>query len=177
MVRYNFEQPEEDRNRWREVVDKIQDKGIALWFIFGKPQPGINEEHVEKVLREVVEYSAKKHVPVTLYPHSLCYFFSAEQALPMVKKINNPNLKLAVHLCHEMRAGNAYRMDEVVNNVRDYISFVTLAGADKDVDMTTPGTMDRSTIQPVDQAEYDPSGFLKSLKKIMTFILALDVFT
>lgn len=166
FVRYNFQEPKVDRNRWREVVDIIQDKGIALWFIFGKPQPGVSEQNIEDILRNVVDYSARKNVAVTLYPHSSCYFYSTEQALPMVKKINHPNLKLAVHLCHEMRAGNANRMDEVVKNAAGYISFVTLSGADKEVDMTSPRTMDKSTIKPLGEGEYDLSSFLKALKEI-----------
>jgi len=166
FVRYNFDDATEDQNRWKAVVDLIQDKGIDLWFIFGKPIEGVNDELVEGILREVVEYSASKNVPVTLYPHSWCYFYSAEQSLPMVKKINHPNLKLALHTCHELKAGHAGRLDEVVYNTKDYLSFITIAGAAKEVDMTSRKTMDRTTIQPLEDGEYDMAPFLKALKKV-----------
>jgi len=166
FVRYNFGQSEEDRNRWKEVVDLIQKKEIALWFIFGKEEPGVNDEQVEGILRNVVTYAASKKVPVTLYPHSWCYFYSAEQSLPMVKKINHPNLKLSIHTCHELKAGNGNRMDEVVENVKEYLSFITIAGAAKEVDMTRRKTMDKTTIQPLEDGVYDYAKFLTALKRI-----------
>ncbi len=166
FVRYNFDATLEDQNRWKTVVDLIQDNGIDLWFIFGKPIEGVNDEQVEGILRNVVNYSASKKVPVTLYPHSWCYFYSAEQSLPMVKKINHPNLKLALHTCHELKAGNAGRLDEVVYNVQDYLSFITIAGASKVTDMTSKRSMDKTTIQPLEDSAYDFAPFLKALKKV-----------
>ena len=165
FVRYNFDASEEDRNRWKEAVDLIQNKGIDLWFIFGKPIEGVNDSQVEEILRNVVNYSASKNVPVTLYPHSWCYFYSAEQSLPMIKKINHPNLKLALHTCHELKAGNGGRLDEVVYNVKDYLSFITIAGASRETDMTSRKTMDKTTIQPLEDGKYDFAPFLKALKK------------
>lgn len=166
FVRYNFQDSEVDRNRWKEVVEIIQGKDIALWFIFGKKQVGATDDAVENILRTVVDFATQKKVPVTLYPHSKCYFASAEQALPLVKKIDSPNLKLAVHLCHEMRAGNGNRIGEVVKNVAPYIGFVTLSGADKEVDTKNAYTMDKSTIKPLGEGEYDLSKFLIALKRI-----------
>ena len=166
FVRYNFDDAPEDQNRWKTVVDLIQDKGIDLWFIFGKPIEGVNDEQVEGILRNVVNYSASKNVHVTLYPHSWCYFYSAEQSLPMVKKINHPNLKLAIHTCHELKAGNEGRLDEVVYNVQDYLSFITIAGASKVTDMTSKRSMDKTTIQPLEDSAYDFAPFLKALKKV-----------
>lgn len=166
FVRYNFDDATEDKNRWKQVVDLIQNKGIDLWFIFGEPIEGVNDDKVEGILRQVVNYSASKNVPVTLYPHSWCYFYSAEQSLPMVKKINHPNLKLALHTCHELKAGHAGRLDEVVRNTKDYLSFITIAGASKETDMTSRKTMDRSTIQPLEDGEYDFAPFLRALKEV-----------
>lgn len=164
FVRYNFDQPEEDRNRWKEVVNMISGKDIDLWFIFGKPVEGVNDEQVEGILRNVVTYADSKNVPVTLYPHSWCYFDTAEKSLPMVKKINHPNLKLALHTCHELKGGNGGRLAEVVDNVKDYLSFVTIAGAAKEMDMSSRKSMDATSIQPLEDGEYDFTPFLIALK-------------
>lgn len=166
FVRYNFDDPEVDKNRWKTVVDLISNQGIDLWFIFGKPIEGVKDELVEGILKNVAEYADSKKVPVTLYPHSWCYFDTAESCLPMVKKINHPNLKLAVLTCHELKAGNANRIAEVVNKVKDYISFVVVSGASKEVDMTSRKTMDATTIQPLEDGEYDLAPFLMALKDI-----------
>lgn len=53
FVRYNFQDAESDRNRWKEVVNIIEGKDIALWFIFGKEQPDTTADSVENVLRTV----------------------------------------------------------------------------------------------------------------------------
>ncbi len=166
FVRYNFNDPEEDKNRWKAVVDLIGNKEIDLWFIFGKTTPDANDSLVEAILRNVVNYAASKKVKVILYPHSWCYFYSAEQSLPMVKKINHPNLTLAVHTCHELKAGNGDRLDAVVNNVKEYIGAVTIAGAAAEPDATSRRTMDRTTILPLEDGVYDLAPFLKALKKI-----------
>ena len=161
FIRYNFADSEEDRNRWKVVVDLIENQGIDLWVIFGKNEPGIDDAHVEGVLRNMTTYAASKNVPVTLYPHSWCYFYTTEQSLPMVKKINHPNLKLALHTCHELKAGNAGRLAEVVENAEGYISFVTIAGAKKEIDMTKRRTMDRTSILPLEDSEYKgPVGYI-----------------
>jgi sugar phosphate isomerase/epimerase len=165
FVRYNFADSQVDKNRWKAVVDLIENKGIDLWFIFGKPEPGVDDEHVEAILRNVVSYAATKKVPVTLYPHSWCYFETSEDCLPMVKKINDPNLKMALLTCHELKAGNGDRLVEVVNKVKDHISFMVISGASQEVDITSRKSMDATTIQPLEDGEYDFSNFLKTLAK------------
>jgi len=166
FVRYNFDDPEVDKNRWKTVVDLISNQGIDLWFIFGKRVEGVNDEQVEDILRNVINYTESKKVPFTLYPHSWCYFDTAESCLPMLEKINHPHFKIAVHTCHELKAGNAGRLPEVVHKVKDYISFITVAGASKQVDMTSRKAMDATTIQPLEDGEYDFVPFLKALKQI-----------
>jgi len=163
--RYNFNDSTERKERWRKVVDKLAGKGTQLWIIFGKKVDGINDEFIESKLREIVNYSTTKGVLVVLYPHSKCYIASAEEALPFIEKINHPNLKLAVHLCHEIRAGNGSRMDQVFDRVKDRIGAVTLAGTDSVADFSAPKLMDSSTIKPLGQGNYDLSLFVEPLSK------------
>ena len=115
--------------------------------------------------KEVVEYAKKKKVLVILYPHSNCYIASAEAALPFVLKINDSNLKLAVHLCHEIRAGNGSRMNEVFENVKNYIGAVTMAGTDSVADFSKPYLMDKSTIKPIGQGNFNMINFIEPLLK------------
>ena len=166
FVRYNFNDSEEDKKRWKAVVDIIENKGIDLWVIFGKVRPNVTDSVVEGILKNIVLYSASKKVSVLLYPHSHCYFYSAEQSLPMVKKINHPNLKIIVHTCHELKAKNGGRLYAVVNNVKEYLGAVTISGATAELDTTTKITMNDSTILPLEDSVYDFGPFLKALKEI-----------
>jgi len=72
---------------------------------------------------------------------------------------------LAVHLCHEIRAGNGARMDQVFDHVKGRIGAVTLAGTDSIADFSAPKRMDSSTIKPLGQGNYNLELFVKPLLK------------
>lgn len=162
--RYNFEDPAQRRERWKKVVDKISGKKIQIWLIFGKKTEGVNDAFIERKLREIVAYAAPKGVEVILYPHSSCYIESAEEALPFVEKVNHPQLKLAFHLYHEIRAKNGSRLDEVMKRVQHRLGAVTLAGTDQVADYSSARARDSSTIKPLGQGDYDLRGFVRILK-------------
>ncbi len=163
--RYNFNDPEERKERWKKVVDKIAGKDIQLWIIFGKKTDGITDDFIEKKLREITDYSRQENVEVVLYPHSDCYISSAEEALPFVEKINKPNLKLALHLYHEVRAGNGSRIAAVFEKVKHRLGAVTLAGTDIEADYSNSKTRDTSTIKPIGFGNFDLTKFILPLKK------------
>ena len=164
FTRYKFEEPEVERARWRYVLEKIAGRGIDLWYIIGKPKDSATDEQVEQILAEVADAAKELGVNVVLYPHSKCYIESAEEGLPFVQRLNRPNLGLAVHLYHEIRAGNGDRIEEVVQNVAPYIRAVTLAGTEPEADFTTPLSMDMSTIQLLDQGSYDLGRFVRAIE-------------
>jgi len=165
MIRYNFNEAVQVRENWKMWVNKIAGKNIELWVIFGKKMDGINDIFIESKLREIVNYAKTKKVKVILYPHSYCYIVSAEEALPFVQKINDKNLQLAVHLCHEIRAGNGARINAVFENVKHYIGAVTLAGTDSVADFSKPKLMDTSTIKPIGQGNFNMKNFIEPLLK------------
>ena len=164
MVRYNFSDPLLKKEGWKKIANKIADKGVELWFIFGKATEGITDDFIETKLREVLEYSKIRNVKVILYPHSKCYLSSAEEALPFVERINDPDLKLAVHLCHEIRAGNGSRMNDIFERVKNYIGAVTVAGTDSVADTSKPLLYDKSTIKPIGQGNYNIQNFIQPLR-------------
>jgi sugar phosphate isomerase/epimerase len=163
--RYNFTDSTSRKDRWRKVVDMIAGKGTQLWIIFGKKTDGITDGFIEAKLREIVNYAAQRGVHVVLYPHSKCYIATAEEAMPFVEKIDHPNLKLAVHLCHEIRAGNGSRMAEIFDRVKARIGAVTLAGTDSIADFSNPRNMDSSTIKPLGQGNYPLDRFVGPMIK------------
>jgi len=165
MARYNFTDPLPKREKWKSIVDRIANKRIELWLIFGRKAEGSTDRFIEAKLKEIVEYAKAKKVKVILYPHSNCIIATAEEALPFVQKINDPNLKLAVHLCHEIRAGNGARIKEVFLHVKPYIGAVTLAGTDSVADFSTPLLMDKSTIKPIGDGNFDVRKFIEPLRK------------
>ncbi|MEQ9303529.1 MAG: TIM barrel protein [Marinoscillum sp.] len=165
FVRYNFEDTVM-RERWIEVMDQIANKRIQLWVIFGKKMEGYDEIFIENKLLEINVYALERGVEVILYPHSSTYYESVDEALPMVKQINSPNLKTAVHLYHEIRAGNGHRIHEVLQNSSGKLGAVTLAGADSVADFSSPLARDTSTIKPLGRGTFDVKGFVKALHQL-----------
>lgn len=165
MVRYDFTDPIQKREGWKIIVDRIANRNIELWAIFGKKTEGFGDSFIENKLREINSYAKAKKVKVILYPHSNCVISSAEQALSYLRKINDKNLKLAVHLCHEIRAGNGSRLNAVFENAKSYIGAVTLAGTDSVADFSKPKLMDTSTIKPIGQGNFDMQKFIIPLLK------------
>jgi sugar phosphate isomerase/epimerase len=165
FVRYNFDDPVELRESWTEVVNQIAGKNIQLWVIFGKRVEGYDDVFVENKLKEIVEYSAPKEVEVVLYPHSSCYFESAEEGMPFVEKINRDNLKIAFHLYHEIRAKNGARIHEVLDGIKHKLGAITISGTDSVADYSSSRTRDTTTIKPLGRGTFDVKQFARELNK------------
>ncbi|WP_170148086.1 sugar phosphate isomerase/epimerase family protein [Marinoscillum furvescens] len=164
FVRYNFEESLR-RERWIEVVDQIAHRNMQLWVIFGKKEAGYDDEFIEEKLREINDYALARGVEVILYPHSSTYYESVEEAAPMVQKIGSSNLKTALHLYHEVRAGNGHRIHEVIRGTLGLLGAVTLAGTDSVADYSSPLARDTSTIKPIGLGTFDVRAFLDTLQQ------------
>jgi len=165
FVRYNFDDSVEDKERWRTVVDQVAGKNIQLWVIFGQKVEGYTNGFVENKLREITAFADSNQVEVVLYPHSSCYFESAEEALPIIQNIDHDNLKVAFHLYHEIRAGNGGRISEVLFAIKHKLGAVTIAGTDSVADYSSPLARDTSTIKPLGKGTFDMKNFSKQLLK------------
>jgi sugar phosphate isomerase/epimerase len=165
FVRYNFNDSIERRESWTEVVNQIAGKNIQLWVIFGKKVEGYDDAFVEEKLREIVAYSTPKEVEVVLYPHSSCYFESAEEGMPLVEKINHDNLKIAFHLYHEIRAKNGARTHEVLDGIKHKLGAITLSGTDSVADYSSSRTRDTTTIKPLGRGTFDVKQFALKLNE------------
>lgn len=167
FYRFNFDEETGFVNDWMPVVDRLAETGTDLWLIFGKNRDAFTPEVVERQIRQVVEYAAEKNVKVTLYPHSRDVIPTAEEALVYVEKINLPNLDLAVHTCHEIRAGNVDRIEEVLEKVKDHLGYVTIAGADNVPNVTTSSKeWEGSTLMPLYRGNFDVTRVLKKLRSL-----------
>ncbi len=151
---------------WIGVVDRLAGTGTDLWLITGKSQDGLTPELLEKEIRAVVDYAATKALKVTLYPHSKNVIATAEEALVYVEKINRTNFDLAVHTCHEIRAGNAGRIEEVLEKVKSHLGYVTIAGSDNIPNQLNSSEWEYSTLKPLYRGNFDLTRVLKKLRSL-----------
>lgn len=166
FYRFNYDEMNGFRRDWVGVVNRLAGTGTDLWLISGQKQNGLTPELLEKEIRDVVDYAATKSLKVTLYPHSKNMIATAEDALVYVERINRTNLDLAVHTCHEIRAGNADRIEEVLEKVKSHLGYVTIAGSDNIPNQLNGSEWEYSTLKPLYRGNFDLTRVLKKLRSL-----------
>ncbi len=153
---------------WEAVIDKIDGTDTNLWLITGRTSDKVSRSDLKTSISNFVSYANKKGVPVSLYPHSKNMIDHAEQAVRMIEDLSHLDMDLAFILCHEMRYGNAGRIEAVIQNIKDYIGHVVISGSDQNFDSKAKEQSNFSmrTLQPLHQGSFDMTRVLKELVKI-----------
>jgi sugar phosphate isomerase/epimerase len=160
---YRSTESQTQKSYWQKVIDELEGTNISFSIIVWD----LEEEALLSKIKEMTDYANERNVIAVLYPHDNSSMPDAESALEIIKKLGSPdNLKLSFHLCHEGRAGNAYRLEEVAKKVEDYIELVTISGSSKGFDKGVRAGDWSKAIQPLVGSEYDLSLFIESLKSI-----------
>lgn len=115
-----------------------------------------------KLLTSIATQCAQHKVQLVLYPHAGCVFQSTEEALDILKQLNRPEVKISLHLCHELKAGNAARLPEIVAKAAPQLALVSISGA-KTKAINNPGWAD--SIMPLDEGDFDLAPLVQALHK------------
>jgi sugar phosphate isomerase/epimerase len=151
------------------VVRSLKKSNAKLWVILNTPKhqaakSEVKPEEIEKFLRSVAERTKKAGVELVVYPHDNTVIETAEEALPSIKKAQNGNIFLSLHLCHEVRAGNGERLDEIAAKIGPLLRLPSINGADVATVNEVKGW--DLGIQPLTKGDYDSSKLLKALKSV-----------
>jgi len=135
----------------------------ALWMVVdANDQSAATITAAVDTFKVVAARCKAKGVQLVIYPHGGCAIDSAEGAVAILPRIGDPDVKVSVHLCHELMKGNRDRMGQVVANVASHLALASVNGADYDA-QDHPNDNWASAIQPLDQGTYDPRVFLQAL--------------
>ena len=167
-----FDVPEPfDAGLLDELARSLSGRGTVLWLLVNsrQPPPFVRDASQDRLAAEVigrVADLARRHgVGVVLYPHEDHYVATAEHAVRLLHLAGPEgvpdNLRLSVHLCHELRAGNGPRLAEVVRAALPYLALVSISGANNTVTPSSPDWSD--TIQVLGEGDYDVQGFVNTL--------------
>jgi len=150
------------------ILDEARKMKMAIWMVSDGPDKSeLSKSTAVSMIRTAARRCQAKGVRLVLYPHGGCVFSSAEegaQLLDSLRRWGHPEVRLSIHLCHELKAGNADRIGEVVAKVAPYLEFASVSGADAD----TYGKNDdnwASAIKPLDRGTYDVRPYLEALAK------------
>lgn len=113
------------------------------------------------MLRRLADACQAKGGSLVLYPHEGCVYESVEESVTILEALQRPGITTSFHLCHELKAGNAARLDEVIRRHVSRISLVSLSGADK-ARYAQPGW--DGAILSLDQGDYDITPVVRSLQ-------------
>jgi len=153
------------------VTESLKKSNGKLWVILRVRGQEVEREQVVAFLRAAAERTKVAGVELVIYPHdsggnprNISIIESAEEAIPYVEEVQNGNVFISLHLCHEIRAGNGDRLDEVAAKIKPWLRLPSINGADVDAVNEKKGW--KRGIQPLVLGDYDSSKLLKALKSI-----------
>jgi sugar phosphate isomerase/epimerase len=151
------DKPEAYNPQVRAALPQLAGTGTVLWLTVQGRSP--NDDRAVALVRELADAAARHGVRLALYPHKGCFVATADDALRLLLRIDRPNVGLTINLCHELAAGNADRMDAIVQAAAPHLLFVSINGADR-----TGGWSE--LIRPLGEGNFDVARFLASLDRV-----------
>lgn len=140
----------------RAALPQLGAAKIDVWLtVRGR---GADDAAVARAVRELADDAAKHGVRIVLYPHKGFLVATAEEALRIVRQVERPNVGVTFNLAHEIAAGNAARLDAVIEACGSHLFLVSINGADPE------GGWER-VIRPLDEGTVDVRGLLQRLRQ------------
>ena len=123
-----YDQPY-DRDAFEQAVARLSATNTRVWLMLEGP-PG-DDNSVVRRTRELADQARPHGVTIVLYPHYKHPMADTEDALRVLGKVDRPNVKVSLHLCHELKAGNDERLAEVIRLAAPHLELVSVSGADQ----------------------------------------------
>jgi len=144
----------------KDVIRMLKGEPTMIWLTLRNGNPGTLDARAAAITREITTLAAESGLSVSLYPHAGFYVATAEDAVRIAKLVDLPNLGVTVNLCHELFAGNAERLDEVVKTAAPHLNLVSVNGASP-IPGKGPGAWDTLALG---DGTFDTTGFLRMIR-------------
>lgn len=143
--------------------------GITVWMVAvgRKSDPRAFERALERY-SQVAQACRKMEVPLVIYPHAGRVLETVEETLPMLDSLRArgfPEVRTSFHLCHELKAGNEFRIAQILSRALPRLGMVSISGASPGLLSYTHAGWDR-LIQPLDRGVYDLEAFGRILDSV-----------
>ncbi len=145
----------------KEFIPICKELNAALWCnVVGKP----GERAVTlSLLKNVAEQCRAGGVQLVLYPHHACTFETAEESLEIWEKVKYPEIKLSLHLCHELKAKNLDRLDAIVAKILPHLALVSINGVESSAPILRKGWV--GIILPLNEGDFDVRPFVAAVAR------------
>jgi sugar phosphate isomerase/epimerase len=143
----------------KEFIPICKELNAALWCnVVGTPG---EREVTLSLLKNVAEQCQAGGVQLVLYPHHACTFETAEESLEIWEKLKHPEIKLSLHLCHELKAKNLDRIDAIVAKILPHLALVSINGVDSTAPIQNKGW--DGIIIPLHEGDFDVRPFVAAV--------------
>ncbi len=150
--------------RIKEAVKQAKSVDADFWLIILAQKNGVSRAEVLKAINQCADLCKKESVKCIIYPHDNTLIESTEEAVSLIEESQRKDLFVSFHLCHEIRAGNGYRLEEVAKIAKPYLRYASISGANREYE---DNSQDWSkTIQPLDMGDYDLRKFVHAIRSI-----------
>ncbi|MBT3480576.1 MAG: SnoaL-like domain-containing protein [Opitutales bacterium] len=150
-----------------KVIQALKISNAPLWLIPRDRKDVMKREQIVAFVRSAAEKTKAAGIELVLYPHYGDKMETVEEMIPFLKEVQNGNVYISLHLCHELRAGNGDRLDEIAAKIKPWLRLPSINGSESDVvndDHEAEGW--KRAIQPLTQGDYDSSKLLKALRSV-----------
>jgi sugar phosphate isomerase/epimerase len=144
-----------DRDEFAAMVEAVSRLNGTVCLRVLSPQP-LPREQLVGIVQEAADLFLARVGPsrsLILYPHYGEELTSIEMALEVMQAAGRSNLKLSLHLVHEMKAGNQNRLREVIDRTVSHVAMATINGADVQPDV--PLNYYRRSLRPLYKGDFD----------------------
>jgi sugar phosphate isomerase/epimerase len=142
-------------------LELLESTDAILWLTFVGDCP--EHEAVSK-LRDIADSAAKHELRVAIYPHDNTFVSTGKYALRLAKLVDRDNLGMSINVCHELKAGNGDKLQELVRKSIESLFLVSINGADRVTDPNREKNWQK-LIQPVGEGDFNLVPFLKQLNE------------
>jgi sugar phosphate isomerase/epimerase len=125
-----------DRGALGSALEAIARAGALPALMITSPHRRAGLERLAAIVRDAADMAARLNggagVTLVLYPHVGHPMDDAEAAMEVMQRAGRSNVKLFLHLCHELKAGNRDRLAEVIARVAPHLALASINGADEE---------------------------------------------
>ena len=136
---------------------------VPIWLMI-KPVDAERQKVIDLIV-DICDEAQSFDTKVILYPHDMSYFESAEDTLPVLEALNKKNLFTSIHSNHELRKGNANRLEAAIKKSAPYLALAALSGANGGDKINRYSKDWSDVVQPLADSTFDVHRYYKLLLK------------
>lgn len=150
-----------DRRLWVEVFEALKGSETCAWVLVTGAK---DWQRIANAIDAVAEIgNTMSNTPLVLYPHWRMAIETAEESLEVMRLLKSTSVRTSLHLCHELKAGNGDRLNDVIARVSTSLSLVSVNGAYL-IDDDPEGWA--RNITPLDEGDFDVANeYLRPLQR------------